>query len=106
MYDLSDHLRETEARGVHLDGVGRTRQRVGLAGGVDPVATGHVGLGGGDGDAGEFATAALRAYFRARGEVDLHRGLGRDDGADVTALHDDAPVADDLPLQGDQARAY
>jgi len=74
---------EVERGGVDDDCAGRAGERGGGAGGVEAVAFGDgVGLA--------FGGTALGAGRGVGGEEKAEGGVGKDDGADVAAFHDEA----------------
>ena len=54
----------------------------------------------------EFVEAALGANLCRGGDEDLQFGIGKDGGADVAAVHDDALVLTHLLLLGDHGGAH
>ena len=81
------------------------RQRRVLAGGVALVADRLLGEHGPEVGA-DLLGAPARALLGAGGEEDLHRGVGRDDGADVAPLGDPVAVGDEPALLGDERLAH
>lgn len=99
--NAGEHLVEGELGGVKNDGIGSGTQR-----GFNPVAVSLVAFAeffaegfGCDGGSWRLEVASLAAGLGGCVEEELDFGVGKDDGADVAAFHDDAALTAHGALQ-------